>query len=605
VAGLLVQLNSGLLWAQVAVPADSAGADAGDGLAWLPLVRRWFLFGLVVALLIRRVFSFFQDRENDEFATMSAAYRWVFPFYLSLLAGVAWLEFAHRGNVCFSLSILALAFSVRRYYCEGDFANHPMAQWLHLMMRITLILVSLFSLPVSVWALAAFAPIAFSLFYNHEDLASHRHELMFFLYGFLGLGLLGALAGHLLPVPGSVASQTGLRVNVGAALFIFPLLAYFIRWLRRVMGQAVGGFIYDLVFSEGNFAEPAKRPRHLPDITLLRHWRDCGEMGKAWRVARSHLFQDLRALPVWLFALETAILYRRRPEEAIKLLRRACDCEAFPHDHRMAVVGQVREWMIAAGFPFNAAAFRVDKPVLDPSGVGDQVEYCIRQGRFRQAESLLRAQLARDQLNEQAFTQLVRLRCQDMKDRVGAERLIARAEDTFGPQCLDFLRGSLDDWIKMPVRCTLRPQSFWDRFRPRRRNPDPSQSIAFNSEPNSSPDLRAADPLESYLQRLKEAKPPIPDTSLVTDRAEKLLLERRLGTAVALLKEQAEAAPANFELWLRYAEAQGNHCGNILVAERIIQRMERSGNFKKSQLRKAHNQLTKWRKKHPHRRPGW
>ena len=32
--------------------------------------------------------------------------------------------------------------------------------------------------------------------------------------------------------------------------------------------------IYDLVFSEGLFAEAATRQSHLPELMLLRHWRD-------------------------------------------------------------------------------------------------------------------------------------------------------------------------------------------------------------------------------------------------------------------------------------------------------------------------------------------
>ena len=86
---------------------------------------------------------------------------------------------------------------------------------------------------------------------------------------------------------------------------------------------------------------------------------------------------------------------------------------------------------------------------------------------------------------------------------------------------------------------------------------------------------------------------------------EKLLLERRLGTAVELLKEQAEAEPANFELWLRYAEAHGNHCGQVFTAEKIIMQMDRSGNFKKAQIKKAYARLKKWRKKHPLPPAGW
>jgi thioredoxin-like negative regulator of GroEL len=104
--------------------------------------------------------------------------------------------------------------------------------------------------------------------------------------------------------------------------------------------------------------------------------------------------------------------------------------------------------------------------------------------------------------------------------------------------------------------------------------------------------------MESYLHRVKEAQGKPADTSGVIDPIEKLLLERRLGTAVEMIKQQAEAAPDDFDLWLRYAEAHGHHCGNPAAAEKIILQMERSGHFKKAQLRKAHNRLKKWHKQH-------
>jgi predicted Zn-dependent protease len=91
----------------------------------------------------------------------------------------------------------------------------------------------------------------------------------------------------------------------------------------------------------------------------------------------------------------------------------------------------------------------------------------------------------------------------------------------------------------------------------------------------------------------------------VFDRVEQLLLERRLGTAVELIKAQAEAAPDNFDLWLRYAEAYGHHCGNPNAAERIVERMERSGHFKKAQLKKAQTRLNRWRKKHAIHQDRW
>jgi len=92
---------------------------------WWSLFQRWILFCLVALLLVRRVWRYFHEVEDDDdfadhLATLAVAYRWVFPVYLALLILVAVAEFFQIGNFFFSLSVLALAFSIRRYYCEAD-----------------------------------------------------------------------------------------------------------------------------------------------------------------------------------------------------------------------------------------------------------------------------------------------------------------------------------------------------------------------------------------------------------------------------------------------------------------------------------------------------
>ena len=89
------------------------------------------------------------------------------------------------------------------------------------------------------------------------------------------------------------------------------------------------------------------------------------------------------------------------------------------------------------------------------------------------------------------------------------------------------------------------------------------------------------------------------------DSLEKMLHERRFGTAIEQLKEQAEEHPKDFGRWLRYAEAYGNHCGEVSTAEKIIQQMERSGNFTKAEIKDAYVSLSHWRKKHPRRNFSW
>jgi hypothetical protein len=596
--------------------------DSG-GIAWLFLFQRWCVLLLVLFLLLRAVWRFFFEVEaDDDFAnyltTLATAYRWVFPVYLGLLISVGVLEFLQLGNLFFSLAILGLAISVRRYYCEGDFMDSPFAQKVHLAMRFSLIwlgwlqlpvhylsnLSFWWHLPVMAWVMLALATIAFSQFYNSEDLAGHRKELYFFLWGFLISGILGSGVGYLAWIKNEGAGNARHFTISTAILACLPLLFFFYRWNRRVSGEFFGRVIYDIIFSEGEFAEKSKQLKHLPEIVLLQHWRDGGDVKKAWRTASNHLVNESRALPVWLFAIETAVSYRRQPNDALRILRRLCAAEVFPYDHRMAAVQQTSDWMKSAGFPFDPRPFRIEKPVLDPSGVTEKLEAKIREGRFGQAEALLRGVLADDSLNELAFTQLVRLYCQDMKQRTAAENLIAEARDTFGPKLLEYLNASLDEWMRLPMRSTAKPRTLLGWLFRRNQTEAVSQKLTLRENRESAPPP-STDPLEIYLERVRQTRPAEPDTSGVQDRAQKLLLERRLGSAIELLKEQAEAEPKNFDLWLRYAEAHGNHCGNTMSAEKIIQRMDRSGHFKKAQMRKANNQLKKWRKKHPNRQFGW
>ena len=622
--------------------SSAATNTTTDHGSWLWLVQRWATFCLVVLFLIRRLWRYFREVEEDDdfadhLATLAVAHRWVFPVYMVLLIAVAGAEFFQIGNLLFSLSLLMLASSLRRYYCEGDFADFPKAQKVHLAMRLALVglgwiqgydnyltdlgtwgyLGSIFSerpdwwwyhFHVFIWVFLAWATIIFSRFYNNADLAEHRNELYFFLTGFLVFGLLGGTAGyHFLPSLLNFRPWQGLLV--GGISACLPLGVHFYRWNKQVSAEIVGRTLFDMIFSHGDFSEKTRKKKHVPEVLLLRHWRDHGEGEKAWQTAQSHLFNEARALPVWLFALETAVLYRRQPGEALEILKRLCVAEEFHYDHRTVAVAQVQGWMAAAGFKFDAAPFKLEQAPLQPTVLTNQVEQKCREGRFGEAVLLLREALEKDSQNEQAFTQLVRLYCQDLKNRPAAEKLIADANETFSPKLLDFLRRSLDEWMRLPIRstATAKPRRFLGRLRGQEADEPATQKISIISPPISQSPAppEAADPLTAYLERVKEAQGKPPDTSLVHDRVEKLLLERRLGTAIEIIKQEAEAQPENFDLWLRYAEAHGHHCGDLNTAEKIIRLMDRSGHFKKAQMKKVLGRMKKWRKQHPTAQNNW
>ena len=593
------------------------------------MFQHWFLFWVVVFWLSRRVWRFFREvEEADDFAdhltSLAVAHRWVFPVYLALLAGVAAAEFFQIGNLFFSLSVLMLAASLRNYYCEGHFAGFPKAQIVHLVLRFLLIwlgwlqgydnylcnLAAWFHWHVMAWVLLALATAVFSQFYNHEDFVEHRGTLFWFLAGFLFLGIVGVAGGYFFWRNRDWDDSVRWYCLGGGVLLAWaPLLLYFRNWSKNVSEQIVGRTLFDLIFSHGIFAEKIRKEKRLPSILLLRHWREHGEVEKAWQTAKGHLLKETRALPVWLFAMETAVLHRRQPGDALEILKRLCATEEFHYDHRRVAVSQLQGWMTMGGFSFDFAPFQLERAPLEPSAMVNRVEFLCLAGRFADAEKVLKGVLGQDSLNEVAFTQLVRLYCQDLKQRASAEKLIAAGADTFGPNLLGFLKNSMDDWLKLPIRSRKKPDGFFVWLRRLVRAEAVSNKIILHGPPAHRPAPRspaeAPDPVAIHLARLKQVQPPVPDSNGVADPAEKMLLERRFGSAVELLKAQAEAQPENFDVWLRYAEAHGLHCGNLTTAEKIIRQMERSGNFKKAQLKKTYTRLKKWRAKHPHSNLNW
>ena len=607
-------------------PARGRQTDATDNgggkVAGRFLYQRWLMFVLVTLFLARKVWRYFHDvGEEDDFAdhlaTMAAAYRWVFPVYLALLMLVVAAEFLQIGNFFFSLSVLALASSLRRYYCEADFADYPTARKIHLALSLLLVwlgwmqgydnylsnITTWFQPHVFVWMTLALATVGFSGLVNGADLAEAKMLGLPFLF----IGTTGGIIGCIVWTLYGIAGGPGRGFFIGGIIACILLVIMLVKTNNPVFAQAASNIV--AAFLPKIFSEKIARKRRLPPVPLLRHWRDHGDVEKAWQTARAHLFNEERALPVWLFALETAVLYRRQPGDALELLGRLCVTDEFHYDHRVVAVAMMQGWMAAAGFSFNPARFKIERPPLEPSALTDKVNKMCREGRFGEVAILLNEILGKDSLNEPAFVQLVRLYCQDMKNRPAAEKLIAGAGETFSPKLLDFLKNSLDEWMRLPIRSMVRRKKFLGWFR--RQDPvEPDfRKISIVSPPITSPPPPVAsepdDSLEAHLERLRQSRKKMPATTGLHDPIEKLLAEQRLGTAVEILQQQVKAQPKNFDLWLRYAEAHGLHCGNLTTATKIIRQMERSGNFRKSQIKKAYTRLRKWREKHPLRPIGW
>lgn len=594
------------------------------------VLQHWLLFSFVALFILRRIWRYFREVEDDDdfanhLATLAVAHRWVFPVYMTLLISVAVAEFLQLGNLFFSLSVLMLASSIRGYYCEGDFADYPKLQKLHLGLSLGLVALGwaqgfdnyladtttwihghALRDRILFWLMLAFFIRAFRGLIHSPDFTRQRGNLISILFSFGAIGLAGGGVGALLWLRLGWGT-TVLHGTISGAVFAsFLLSVVFFVGKNPVFMQLFGGTVIDM-FVPRLFSEPALKQRHVPSLLLLQHWREQGDIQKAWDAARAHLYPEIRALPIWLFALETAVLYRRQPDDALSILDRLCATEELSYDHRTAAVAQVAGWMAAAGFTFNAARFQIKRAPLAPTALADRVQQKCEQGRANEAAAELRAVLDEDYLNETAFVQLVRIYCQDLKNRRGAENLIAEAQDTFSPKLLDFLSRTLDEWIQMPIRSTAKKKGFREWLWPAQPKEPRPYKLSLTTPPISQKPRPTApgDSLETYMERVRQAHGKPADTSGIIDPAQKLLAERRLGMAVAIIKEQAEAAPDDFDLWLRYAEAIGHHCADPTAAEKIIRQMERSGHFKKAQIKKAHTRLRKWLKLHAARQDSW
>ncbi len=183
------------LQAQSNLPVRISTPSAASVASQPDFFQRWFLVAIAGLILGRAVWRYFHEvADDDDFAnrlvTLAPRHHWAFAAYLGLLLATVTCELLQIGNM---LGLLALALSLRRYFCEGDFASHPKAKKVHWLLRCLLIgwgwvlgpgsyLANphVWARPqVAGWVGLALTAIIFSQFYNSEELAQHRKELYF------------------------------------------------------------------------------------------------------------------------------------------------------------------------------------------------------------------------------------------------------------------------------------------------------------------------------------------------------------------------------------------------------------------------------------------
>ena len=94
---------------------------------------------------------------------------------------------------------------------------------------------------------------------------------------------------------------------------------------------------------------------------------------------------------------------------------------------------------------------------------------------------------------------------------------------------------------------------------------------------------------------------PAPAAEALPESVDELLACGYLGTAIEVLEQKLKEQPENFDLSLKLAEAHGLHSGNIQRAEKIVRDIESDPNFSAEQIQIAKEKIKEWRETKPQR----
>jgi tetratricopeptide (TPR) repeat protein len=169
------------------------------------------------------------------------------------------------------------------------------------------------------------------------------------------------------------------------------------------------------------------------------------------------------------------------------------------------------------------------------------------QGRFQEAESILKPLLAEDPRNVDAAMMLMRIYAQDLRQPQKAVEILEALEKQphVSPNHVEFARRSIDEW--------------------------------------------------------SQGKPKPEKVDAPPESIDEMLAQGYLGTVIEILEQKIEEQPGDFDLWIKLAEVHALHCGNIHRAEKIVRQIETSPGFTPEQAQNARTKLGEWRKARPPR----
>ena len=387
------------------------------------------------------------------------------------------------------------------------------------------------------WPLAALSgvvTIAVWLCWNNVDMRRHT----------IPVALALAISMILYRVGCRVGNIPGLPLSGPTLGFVFGLFGFgaFHTAINRSFNDFLGGLLVDMVFSEGSFGERVSAHRKLPELILLRHWREHGLIYKAYRTAYRNLSEQRETYPLWLFAAETAVR-EKHMRVAEGLIRRLCACATFSPDQKDFAVRELKRWAAEAGCLVDTAQFETVRPSVVEPGPLSVAHRLREEGKFGEADETLQGLLGRDPENLPAILLLARIYAQDMGNRRKAEKLLEPLDGAnHVPRgFVEFARHSLDAWCLLP---------------PGR---NPAEALSGNP----------------------------PEAANAGRSVEELLTEGRLGTALELAERQAAAAPDDFGARVQLLKIHAVHTGSINQADETLFKILTNPAFTELQKREA------------------
>ena len=166
------------------------------------------------------------------------------------------------------------------------------------------------------------------------------------------------------------------------------------------------------------------------------------------------------------------------------------------------------------------------------------------QGKFGEAEAILRSLLVKNPSDADAALMLMRLYAQDMRRSDKAAEILRWFEKQphVPAATVEFARRSIHEWSQ---------------------------------------------------QKTEPAAVPLPES------VDELLASGYLGTAIEMLENKTREQPRDFDSWLKLAEAHGRRSGNLHRAEKIVKQIGSNPAFTPEQIQLAKTRLEEWRAAKP------